>query len=76
MPKAPMTPGERLRIAPGLPFHALLPYGRDATSIAFLSTPGTERLYSGVTNSTASACWMRPLKSFASCGGSASKSWL
>jgi hypothetical protein len=49
--------------APGLPFHALLPYGRDATSIAFLSAPGTERLYSGVMNSTASLSWIRCLKS-------------
>ena len=33
---------------------ALAPYGRDAMSIVFFSTPGTERLYSGVTNSSPS----------------------
>ena len=38
----------------GLPAQALCPYGRDAWSSAFLSTPGIERLYSGVTNMTAS----------------------
>jgi hypothetical protein len=31
-----------------------LPYGRLAQSIAFFSPPGIDRLYSGVTNSTAS----------------------
>ena len=50
-----MFPGETLMTAPGLPLNTLLSFGRDATSIAFLSTPGTERLYSGVANSTASA---------------------
>jgi hypothetical protein len=43
-----------VRERPGFPCQALLPYGRDPTSIAFLSGRGTERLYSGVTNSTAS----------------------
>jgi hypothetical protein len=33
--------------------------GRDAQSIAFLSTPGTEWLYSGVAISSASAAWTR-----------------
>jgi hypothetical protein len=32
----------------GLPAQALWPYGRDAWSSEFLSTPGIERLYSGV----------------------------
>ena len=54
-PKPPIAPGETLITPAGLPSHALLPYGREPTSIAFFSTPGTERLYSGVTNSTASA---------------------
>ena len=49
-------------MAAGLPDHALAPYGRDPTSIAFLRTPGIERLYSGVANSTASARLIRFLK--------------
>src|SRR5262249_51418915 len=39
----------------GLPVNAPFPYGRDRTSTAFLSTAGTERLYSGVRKRTASA---------------------
>ena len=35
----PMTPA-------GLPAQALWPYGREALSIAFLSTPGRERILS------------------------------
>ncbi|MNO03645.1 hypothetical protein D3C81_2244120 [compost metagenome] len=51
----PITPIEAPITAAGLPAKALSPYGREPRSMAFLSTPGTERLYSGVTNSTASA---------------------
>jgi len=40
-PKPPIAPGETVTTPAGLPFHALLPYGRDAMSIAFLSAPGT-----------------------------------
>src|SRR5262245_59098388 len=71
-----MAPGETLTTAHGLPDHALLPYGRDATSIAFLRPPGTPRLYSGVTNSTASDDAIFSLKSRLFGGGSCSKSWL
>src|SRR5512140_642805 len=50
-PNPPSAPGETLTTAPGLPApNALLPYGREAMSMAFFSTPGTERLYSGVAN--------------------------
>jgi hypothetical protein len=52
--KPPIAPGDTLMIAPGLPLQALCPYGREPTSIAFFNGAGTERLYSGVTNSTAS----------------------
>ncbi len=51
--------------------------GREPTSIAFLSTAGTERLYSGVTKSTASAefTWLR--KRVQAAGGEVvSRSWL
>ena len=44
--------------------------------MAFLSTPGTERLYSGVTNSTASAFRTLALKAVVAAGGLASSSWL
>src|SRR5256885_12964815 len=70
-----MAPGDRLITAPGFPLHALWPYGREPTSMAFFSTPGTERLYSGVTNSTASAAAMRRLNSVTTGGGDASQSW-
>ena len=39
--------------AEGLRANEFLPYGRLAQSIAFFNAPGIERLYSGVTNSTA-----------------------
>src|SRR5215472_18420767 len=63
-------------IPAGLPSQALWPYGRDATSMAFLSTPGIERLYSGVTNSTASAALILLLNATHEAGGFASMSWL
>ena len=58
-PKAPIALGEQLTIAPGLRSQTLLPYGLEPTSSAFLRTAGIERLYSGVTNSTASAALTR-----------------
>jgi len=42
-----------------------LPYGRLAQSIAFFNAPGIERLYSGVTKSTASTATMAFLNSVA-----------
>src|SRR5512142_3473902 len=75
-PKPPIAPGDTLITAHGLLLHALLPYGRDATSSAFFSAPGTDRLYSGVTNNTASARAMRALNAADAGGGSASSSWL
>ena len=48
----PIAPTDTPNTPAGLPANALWPYGREAWSIAFLSTPGTERLYSGVTNNT------------------------
>ena len=61
-------------MAPGLPPHEFFPDGREPTSIAFLSTPGTERLYSGVTNSTASAAVTACLKLLTAAVGSVSRS--
>ena len=50
----PIDPGEVPITAAGLRESEFLPYGRLAQSIAFFSPPGIDRLYSGVTNSTAS----------------------
>jgi hypothetical protein len=48
--------------ATGLPVSGEASGGRDAQSIAFLSTPGTPRLYSGVAIRTASASRIACLK--------------
>src|SRR5450631_929865 len=45
-------------------------------SIAFFNTPGTERLYSGVTKRNAPACWICCLNAAEAAGGFASSSWL
>src|SRR5690348_4325481 len=50
----PIFPGDVPIIADGLRWKEFFPHGRLAQSMAFLSAPGIERLYSGVTNSTAS----------------------
>src|SRR6185295_8388951 len=50
----PILPGDVPMTAEGLRANEFLPYGRLAQSIAFFNAPGIERLYSGVTNSTAS----------------------
>jgi hypothetical protein len=62
--------------AAGLPAHALWPYGRDAWSIAFFNTPGTERLYSGVTNRTPRAAATSRRSLLTGSGGLISSSWL
>ena len=54
--------------ADGVRVNALVPYGRLAQSMAFLSALGTERLYSGVTNNTASAAAMALLNVVATAG--------
>ena len=45
-------------IAAGFPRSGVLAGGREAQSMAFLSTPGTPKLYSGVTTRSASASRM------------------
>src|SRR5471032_694861 len=60
----------------GLPFHTLLPWGREPTSRAFLRHAGIERLYSGVSSRTASAPAISPLKRVQAAGGLSSRSWL
>src|SRR5215213_7078780 len=52
---APNRPVLAPTIATGLPRSELSGNGREAQSIAFFSTPGTDALYSGVLISTASA---------------------
>ena len=44
------------------------PHGRDAQSIAFFNAPGIDRLYSGVTNRTASTAAIASLSAPASGG--------
>ena len=70
----PRAPGEQLTTAAGFFAHTLRPYGREPTSIAFLRTLGTERLYSGVTNSTASAIATRSRNIVHDAGGLLSSS--
>src|SRR5512141_142036 len=53
-PAVPILPVDAPMIADGLREKEFVPQGRLAQSIAFLSAPGIDRLYSGVTNSTAS----------------------
>ena len=48
--------------AAGMWSNEFWPHGRDAQSMAFFSAPGIDRLYSGVTNSTASDGRDRPLQ--------------
>src|SRR5689334_8231658 len=50
----PILPGDVPMIADGFREKEFFPHGRLAQSMAFLSAPGIERLYSGVTNRTAS----------------------
>src|SRR3954468_23745903 len=58
---APITPA-------GMWWKEFCPHGREAQSIAFFSAPGMERLYSGVTKSTASEREMASLSAVASGG--------
>ena len=64
----PILPGDVPMTADGLRAKVFLPYGRLAQSIAFLSAPGIERLYSGVTNRTASTAAIAALKASATGG--------
>ncbi len=64
----PIEPGEVPMIAEGLRVKEFLPQGRLAQSIAFFSAPGIERLYSGVTNNTASTSAIAYLKARATGG--------
>src|ERR1044072_6874048 len=50
----PILPGDVAITVDGLRANEVFPYGRLAQSIAFFNDPGIERLYSGVTNITAS----------------------
>jgi len=62
----PIVPGDVPIIADGLRANEFWPHGRLPQSIAFLSAPGIERLYSGVTNRTASTA---PIASFSARAG-------
>src|SRR5215212_1015343 len=58
---APITPA-------GMWWKEFCPHGREAQSMAFFKAPGMERLYSGVTNSTASELEIASLSALASGG--------
>ena len=68
----PIAPGEVPMTADGLRANEFCPYGRLAQSIAFLRPPGIERLYSGVTNNTASEAAIALFRARATGGKSAS----
>ena len=61
----PICPGEAPITAAGMWSKEFWPHGREAQSMAFFSAPGIERLYSGVTNSTASDAGDRVLQRLA-----------
>src|SRR5881275_2046155 len=50
----PILPGDVPMMADGFREKEFVPHGRLPQSMAFLSAPGIDRLYSGVTNNTAS----------------------
>ena len=64
----PIAPGDVPITAEGLRVNEFFPHGRLAQSIAFFSPPGIERLYSGVTNSSASTSAMACFKARATGG--------
>src|SRR4051794_28563401 len=72
----PIAPMDAPIIPAGMWWNEFCPHGRDAQSIAFFSAPGMDRLYSGVTKSTASDRAIASLSSRASGGYSASWSGL
>ena len=64
----PIWPMEAPITAAGMWSNEFCPHGRDAQSIAFFNAPGIERLYSGVTKSTASTAAIDALSARASGG--------
>jgi hypothetical protein len=64
----PIFPGDVPITADGFRVNAFLPSGRLAQSMAFFNAPGIERLYSGVTNRTASTAAIAFLNSVATGG--------
>jgi hypothetical protein len=64
----PILPGDVPMTADGLRANEFLPYGRHAQSIAFFNAPGMDRLYSGVTNNTASTAAIAFLNAVATGG--------
>src|SRR4051794_4100396 len=72
----PMPPGEAPMIPVGLRAKELVPHGREPQSMAFLSAPGMDRLYSGETNRMPSDAATASLRARPSGGKAASKSGL
>ena len=73
---APRGDGLTETTATGLSARAAAPRGREAQSIAFLSTPGIEPLYSGVATTIASAAETAARNATTEAGAwSVSRSW-
>src|SRR5688500_3098569 len=64
----PILPGDVPITADGFRAKEFFPHGRLAQSMAFFSAPGMERLYSGVTKSTASTAAMASLSALPAAG--------
>src|SRR3954468_3721695 len=71
-----MPPGEAPMIPVGVRAKELVPQGLDPQSMAFLSAPGMDRLYSGETNKMPSEAATASLRACPSGGNAASKSGL
>src|SRR5215207_3628615 len=72
----PMLPGDAPMIPVGFRAKELVPQGREPQSMAFLSGPGMERLYSGEMKRIPSEASMASLRARAAGGKSASRSEL
>lgn len=73
-PNPPSSPVENVATAAGFPDQTPQSSGLEPTSMAFFNAAGTERLYSGVTNSSASTARTSARKRAHAAGGSGSSS--
>ncbi len=64
----PICPMDAPMTAAGMWLNEFWPHGREAQSMAFLSAPGMDRLYSGLTKRTASTPSIAALSAVASGG--------
>ena len=64
----PIWPMDAPSMPAGMWSKEFCPHGREAQSMAFFNAPGMDRLYSGVTNSTASTAAIASFSAVASGG--------